>query len=199
MSLNELVSTDYKPWLDIQANNVIIDGDLSVRNSQPNYILGYGPLGNVSFSPQLRIVNLSIDTFGIVPLQNATDTKLDFEAGPLPSTNFTINGNDDLVCGTAGTYLLICKFVEAGNSGTSTSRPNPYLQINNVSQNSFSIRTPFAIQPFSDYSGMETTSIYTLAVNDVLKLQLAIQPSGSGTINMMNQSFASNMTLIKIA
>lgn len=198
MSLNELVSVDSKSWLNVRANNVIIDGDLVNRSGSENYILGYGANGNVSFSPQLKIVNIDMDAFGIVPVQNVSDnTKLNFEAGPIASNNFSINGSLNIVCNTAGTYILILKFVEAQKTTTSSYRPNPYLKINGVSESSLSLRIPLCTEPFSSYSGSQMSSIFTLALNDELLIQFATQPP-SGTASMMNESFASNLILIKI-
>jgi len=199
MSLNELVSDDYKPWLNVRANNVIIDGDLSVRNSFEGYVLGYGFDGNVSFGPQLNIVNLDMDAFALVPVQNVADnTKLNFALGPIPENNFTLNPQNNLRCMVSGVYILIFKFVEAQNSSTIGFRPNPYLRLNNVNQSTLSLRVPLCTQTFSSYSGSQMSSIFTVTANDVLSIQFATQPP-SGTSNMMNEYFASNLILVKIA
>ena len=195
MSLNELVSTDYKPWLNVRANNVNIDGDLFVRSGAEGYVLGYGAGGKVSFTPQNRVVNLSADKFGLVPVQNAGPGKLDFQLGEFVETNFVIDLNDNLKCLNAGVYLVTLKFAEA--AGTATARPNPYLQINGVNQNLMNVKIPLCTQQFSSNSGIQVTTIFSLNVDDELIVQLDIQPSG--TINMMNSLLASYVSLVKIA
>lgn len=197
MSLNELVSTDHKLWLNVRANNVTIGGNLTNSTGLQNYVLGYGADLNVTFSPQLKIKNLSVDTFGIIPQQNVSDGLLTFEAGPLPSDNFTIFSPTELKCLNAGTYLVILKFVEALNTVSVNARPNPFLSINGIPQSGLSLRTPLCSTSFPSYSGGQISNVFAIPASASLNLNLAVQPSG--TINMMNESFASNLIIIKIA
>ncbi len=196
MSLNQLVLNDTKPWLNVQANNLIIDGDLIASQGQPNFVLGYLGENRVSFSPQLKSVNLSFDSFGLIPLQNVGDVKLDFELGPTTPVNFQIDVNQNLKCQNAGVYLLIFKFVQDATTNP-TNRPNPYLEINAVAESRLSLRLPYATTSFSQYCGGQMSSIFQLNVADELSIQLANQPSG--TISMVNESFASNLLIIKVA
>lgn len=197
MSLNELVSVDYKPWLNVRSNNVIIDGDLKSRGALQGYILGYGGNGNVSFTPPINIVDLSVDAFGLVPIQNANDGKLDFELGPVTENNFSLNASQNIVCENAGIYMLLFKFTEAGNPSSINNRPNPFLEINSEGQQTLSLRVCIPNSTFSSYSGYNMTGIFSLNVNDVLSIYLDVVPTG--TINMMDEYFASNLILVKIA
>ncbi len=198
MSLNELVLNDLKSWLNIQANNLTIDGDLSVRNGQENYVLGYNEDGHATFSPQRRIVNLAVDGFGIIPIQNVGEGTLDFEEGPIPENNFEVDINKDLKCLTVGVYLFLLKFLEGTTPAGSTVRPNPYITVNGSQSGTMSLRIPLCTGQIPNDSGSQMSAIYQLTTGDAIVLNLAIQPGGSGTINMMNQYFASNLMIIKI-
>jgi hypothetical protein len=197
MSLNELVLNDLKPWLNIQANNLTIDGNLSVRGAQQNYILGYNRDGHATFSPQRRIVNLDLDGFGVIPLQNVGEGTLDFELGPIPENNFEIDINKNLKCLNGGVYILILKFIEGQTNAGVESRPNPYISVNNSQTGTMSLRLPLCTSQIPNHSGSQMTALFLLNPDDEIVLNLAIQPSG--TINMMNEYFGSNLLLIKIA
>lgn len=198
MSLNELVLNDLKPWLNIQANNLTIDGDLSVRGGQENYILGYNQDGHATFSPQRRIVNLGLDGFGVIPLQNVGEGTLDFQLGPIPENNFVIDINKNLKCLNGGVYILLLKFLEGQTASGSTIRPNPYISVNGGNTGTMSLRMPLSTSQIPNSTGSQMTAIFQFIPNDEITLNLAIQPGGAGTINMMNQYFASNLLLIKI-
>ena len=197
MSLNEIVSPEYKPWLNVRANNLVIDNNLTARGGQENFILGYDGDGHATFSPQRNIINLSIDAFSVIPINSVGAGLLNFQNGPIPENHFTVNANNDIVCDTAGVYLFILKFLEGQTQPPITVRPNPYIKINNGQTGLVNLRIPLCTTTIPNHAGCQMTSIVTLSVNDLIQLQLGIQPT-SGTINMMNEYFASNVKIIKI-
>lgn len=196
MSLNELVLNDLKPWLNIRANNLDIDGDIIVKGGQANYILGYNQDGHATFSPQRRIVNLGLDGFGVIPLQNVGDGTLDFELGPIAENNFEIDLNKNLKCLNGGVYLFLLKFIEGQTPSGSSARPNPYISVNNLQTGVMSLRMPICTAQIPNHSGCQMSAIFLLNPDDEIVLNLAVQPSG--TINMMNEYFGSNLIIIKI-
>lgn len=195
MSLNELVLAQPKKWLNIEANNVVIDGVLSVTEGIRDSVLNYTSDGNVKFSP-LKVFNqVESDFYNIVPVTGAVSGVLDLALSGFPINNFTLSGGNTLTCGADGIYLVIVKLVQP--AGTYTSRPNPYIGINSVANPSTSIRIPLSRTAIGNYSGYQTASMQSLINGDELVINLATQPTGA--INIQNDATASNIILIKVA
>lgn len=195
MSLNELILAQPKKWLDIEANNVVIDGVLSVTEGVRDAVLNYTANGQVKFSP-LKVFNqVESDYYNIVPVTGAVSGILDLVSAGFPVNNFTLSGGNTLTCTNAGVYLIITKLVQG--AGTYTSRPNPFIGINSVSDPSTSIRIPLSRTAIGAYSGYQTASMQSLIIGDELVINLATQPTGG--INLQNTATASNILLIKIA
>jgi hypothetical protein len=195
MSLNELILAQPKKWLNIEANNVVIDGVLSVTEGVRDSVLNYTADGSVKFSP-LKVFNeVECDYYNIVPVTGAVSGVLDLAASGFPIYNFTLSGGNTLTCTADGVYLIITKLVQSG--GAYTSRPNPFIGINSVADSSSSIRIPLSRTAIANYSGYQTASMQSLIIGDELVINLATQPVG--TINMQNDATASNILLIKIA
>lgn len=195
MSLNEIIDTNVKPWLNIQADNLIIDGNLTSNSSSPGDVLGIGASGNVGFGELLNIVDLDVDAFGVIPIINASTTKLNFEQSIVTPNNFNVDSNNDLVCITNGAYLVVFKFLQ-GTQSPPIGTANPQFKINGVLQQLLNLPMPYATTTISDYCGYCVTNILSLAAGNVVSVQLQVS---YGTINMMNESFASNIVLIKVA
>lgn len=195
MSLNELTLVQPKSWLNIQANNLVIDGELSVLGGVPGSVLNYSSAGEVKFSP-LRIVNeLDCDFYDITPQNPVTDGLLQMTTTSFTETNFTLTGPTQLECQKTGMYFIFIKFAQ--NNGQYTSRPNPYLSVNGTPISPTSIRIPLAVGSISSSSGYQTGTLVPLTVGQVLEVNLATQPTG----NLSMDAFVgtSNIMLLNIA
>lgn len=196
MSLNQLTLVNTKPWLNVRANNLKIDGNLSVQAGTPEYALAYHGPNDVRFSPLDNIQLIGSDEFYIQPVTNSSPSRLLFSNGVLSSNNFELDIDNNLKCLSSGYYLILTKVVEA--SGSNTSRPRPILAINNVERINSGMHIPLCTpQPFQTYSGLQSFNIYQLVADDIIKLNLAIQPAG--TISLMNNASASNIILVKMS
>ncbi len=195
MSLNELISIQPKKWLNIEANNVVIDGELSVTAGVRDSVLNYTANGEVKFTP-LKVFNeIECDYYNMVPVSGVVSGILNLVSSGYPIYNFTLSGGNTLTCNTAGVYLIIMKLVQ--DDGTYTSRPNPFLGINSVDNSASSIRIPLSRTGISNFSGYQTASMHSLIIGDQIVVNIATQPTGG--FDMENTGTASNILLVKIA
>lgn len=195
MSLNELTLVQPKPWLNIKANNLVIDGELSVLGGVPGSVLNYSSEDEVKFSP-LKIINeIEHDFFDITPQNPITDGLLQMTATSFTPTNFTLNSPTELECTKTGVYFIFIKYAQA--TGQYTSRPNPYLSINGTPISSTSIRIPLATGIITASSGYQTGTILSLSAGNLLNINLATQPTGN--VSMANITGISNIFLLNIA
>lgn len=199
MSLNQIVLTESKPWANIRANNLKINGNLSMRGGAGGYALSYHGPDNIKFSPLVNIQDISFDEFYMTPILNAAPTTIDFIESPTTPLNFSIDVNDDLVCDVAGTYLFTYKFVQDNDSNNSAPLLN--FSVNNLVNPISRMRQPLCKPPQSSiptHAGQQATFIVVLAENDVIKMNLAMAPS-PGVVTMVNVNSASNLIIVKLS
>lgn len=166
MSLNQLLKTENKAWLDVLANDVVIDNDIQVENGVPNDSLHcYAPY-KARFQPRNRLKVFSVDTFTLsipVPLvPGDADNDLGFTRSAVQPADINLtlaNPNETtLTVNNTGLYLITIKISlrrldQCGifarlivNPATRKAFSSLYLPIQNNTTNSTSCTTTFVTE-----------------------------------------------------
>ena len=178
MSLNQLEKNSNKPWLNIVADELVIDGDLTVNdnNALPGYSLHCVSDGVAKFTPRNVQKNLGCDYFSL-GLNGVLQDEQTLAPAPMPgivqSGNVIIENDGFLIDG--GEYLVILKIAMK----TVTS-PGVYVSI---FENGIELINTLTAIPFQNTStnGLGITSTNLLFFQPASELEIRINGQSQTT------------------
>lgn len=100
-----------------------------------------------------------------ITLTSNTPTRMPFNTTSVSGSGFSLNGNGDVVCNSAGTYRLILTTNLSKSSG-GVSQVDVWFRLNGADV-AYS-NQQFSIQNNSGHDSLTTSRLLTLAVNDVV-------------------------------
>lgn len=194
MSLNELVSNDVKPWLNIRCNNIKIDGEMTSKNFNPEdgWVLqadadGFAYFGPPPFSNSISNTSYPFTTVAIT----FVPTLLSVGVSTHPDPFLTVFGDIGTI-NTAGTYLILSRLsINIANSDTIME-----VLVNGIQDPYGTLSWPH--YPITLFSPLSKTSftLRQLSIGDTIQW-IAYTVGANSSLDVVANS--SSFTIIKVA